>query len=115
MASLRYLSAHAEGRRVAVLGDMLELGDRSDAFHRAMGRFAARCADMLFFFGMYADAYADGARADGGATVFKIDGDICELSAQIAPYLCEKDTVLFKASHALGADAIAQELEKYFS
>ena len=124
MASLRYLSSHARGRRVAVLGDMLELGEKSFAFHRAMGRFAVRCADLLFFFGASADAYADGARAEGAAEgergmgapcFFTLCGDTRTLAQKIAPHLKKEDTVLFKASHELGADAIAEELEQYFS
>ena len=59
------LLASLPGRRVAVLGEMLELGDLSDEAHRAVGAHAARAAQLLVAVGPSAPLYAAGARAAG--------------------------------------------------
>ena len=59
------LLAGLPGRRVAVLGEMLELGDAADEGHRAVGEAAARTVDWLVVVGDGAAGIADGARAAG--------------------------------------------------
>lgn len=110
LAALTYLKARVEGYRVAVLGDMLELGENSEGYHRAVGRYAAGCADLLCFFGAYAKEYAKGARA-GGATVLDdgedasaryvcLAGDREEMASRIAALVGKSSAILFKASRA---------------
>ena len=53
------------GRRIAVLGGMLELGDHAPAAHDQVGRAAAQCADLLFAYGANAEAYVRGAEESG--------------------------------------------------
>lgn len=53
------------GRRIAVLGDMLELGAESAAFHREVGEAAAARVDHLLLFGEMAEETASGARGAG--------------------------------------------------
>ena len=97
------------GQRYAVLGDMLELGEMSEELHRKIGNRAANVADRLYFFGQYAAAMADGA-AEGGMPSECIatfpDAEAC-LSA-LRPRLTDGDTVLVKASHALGGQKIVR-------
>ena len=66
-AALETLVLVAEGRRrVAILGDMLELGDHAHAAHEEVGRAAARAnVDLLVACGPTAQAMADGAAAAG--------------------------------------------------
>lgn len=66
MKSSLAVLAEAPGRRVAVLGDMGELGDNELALHEDVGRFAASCADLLVAIGplsrsMYAAALKEAA------------------------------------------------------
>ena len=63
-AALAVLGAR-KGRRIAVLGDMLELGDRTWAEHYKVGRIAAENADMVFAFGPNSDRVAAGALTGG--------------------------------------------------
>jgi alanine racemase len=65
LAGLDVLAALPATSRVAVLGDMAELGEASEALHREMGRAAAARVDALVTKGKDAAAIADGARAAG--------------------------------------------------
>ncbi len=65
-AALTVLGDHqSEGRKIAVLGDMLELGHRSNAEHYRIGRIAAQKADMVLAYGKLASRYVDGAITGG--------------------------------------------------
>lgn len=65
LAGLAVLAGLDASRRVAVLGDMAELGEISDEAHRAVGRRAAEVADHLVTRGKSAALIAEGARAAG--------------------------------------------------
>ena len=125
MAALIYLSGKNSGRRIGVLGDMRELGEESAKYHHAMGRFAVRHCDILFFFGEFAKAYAAGASAAGATeytaeksdTVqfFVLSGQKDEISAAISSYLRPNDTVLFKASRAIRIEEIISLIKNNIS
>ena len=59
------LLAGLPGRRGAVLGEMLELGEAADEGHRAVGEAAARTVDWLVVVGDGAAGIAEGAQAAG--------------------------------------------------
>ena len=58
-------SLKGQGRRVAVLGDMLELGNNSTTLHEELGRHAAKVADLLIAVGSFAEALCRGAQQAG--------------------------------------------------
>src|SRR5581483_947672 len=64
MAALNLL-AELDGRRIAVLGDMLELGSVEEEAHRTVGRRVAEVAHMLITVGRRAEWIADEARLSG--------------------------------------------------
>ena len=108
-ASLQVL-AYATGRKVAILGDMLELGPHEVAFHEEVGRFAASLGlDTLVAVGHRSEALARAARESGLGNVFTF-----EEAAQVRPRLGELvlpgDTVLLKASRGMHLDTLAQEI-----
>jgi UDP-N-acetylmuramoyl-tripeptide--D-alanyl-D-alanine ligase len=93
-------------RRVAVLGDMLELGPDEVRFHEEIGAYArAAGVDLLVTVGPLAAAMAG---PFGGETV-KVD-DAAAAVATLKPLLRAGDTVLVKASRGVGLEAVAQGL-----
>jgi UDP-N-acetylmuramoyl-tripeptide--D-alanyl-D-alanine ligase len=103
------------GRRGAVLGEMLELGDVSDEGHRAVGEAAARTVDWLVVVGQGAAGIADAAIAAGmepGRVVQVRDAESA-LEA-VSPRLRDGDVVLLKASRGIGLDRVVDGLEREF-
>ena len=110
-----------EGRRIAVLGDMLELGDEAPDAHREVGR-AAASADALIAIGDDASGFAQGAR-DAGLPSERIlllsaaleDSDALTqardtLETHLRDSLEPNDAVLLKASNGIGLGPIADAL-----
>ncbi len=101
----------ANGRRVAVLGDMLELGSYEDEAHKIVGRRAADVVDVLITVGRLGSAIADEARGAGFAPDM-----VHSLAAHedAVALLCRlvhaNDLVLVKGSRALGMDTIVAEI-----
>ncbi len=65
MAAALAVLGNKPGRRVAVLGDMLELGVTAEAEHYRIGRIAAEKADMVLAYGPNSDRVVTGARTGG--------------------------------------------------
>ncbi len=96
------------GRRIAVLGDMLELGEHSEALHARVGEMAAAAnLDLLFCYGNAAKGIA--ANCDCGAEICCTD-DADVLTDNLKNTLKEGDCVLFKASHGMHLEEIITRL-----
>lgn len=114
-AGLNSLLKIAKGRKIAVLGDMLELGAYSETAHRNVGEYAAECKiDMLFTYGKESEFMADSAKNVGLTAVFSFT-DKVELTKALANELKLGDTVLFKASRGMKLEEIFQELYKLWN
>jgi UDP-N-acetylmuramoyl-tripeptide--D-alanyl-D-alanine ligase len=111
LAALNLLD-ELEGRKVAVLGDMLELGPYETHGHEMVGVRAAEVVDQLVTVGERGHMIAQAARQAG----LKI-GHIIELEDSQAaidflkPRLSAKDVVLVKGSHGMRMDRIVASLE----
>jgi UDP-N-acetylmuramoyl-tripeptide--D-alanyl-D-alanine ligase len=107
-AALDDLAVSAPGRRVAVLGDMLELGPGAAAFHEEVGRLAtAAGVELLVTVGPLAEGI--GAAFEGRAHRHAPDA---RAAAALVPELLEPgDTVLVKGSRGVGLEVVAQALE----
>jgi len=105
------LEPKAQGRRVAVLGDMLELGNYEDEAHKIVGRRAADVVDVLITVGRLGSAIADEARGAGFAP-----NRVYSLAAHEDAVLLLRrlvhvdDLVLVKGSRAVGMDTIVAEI-----
>lgn len=100
-ASLSVLK-NSGGRRIAVLGDMLELGEHSKALHRMVGGSVYGSADLLICVGEEAMHIADSAREMGmdGKEIYRFSSVDYEKAAELLTRIVkEGDTVLFKASN----------------
>ncbi len=99
----------AGGRRVAVIGDMLELGSLSADAHEEVGRAAARSADVLVAVGELARTSADAARRAGLADVRAV-ADAAEALVLLKRLRRPGDVILVKGSRALALDKLADAL-----
>ncbi len=91
--------ATAGGRRIAVLGDMLELGEQASKLHREVGAYAASCGiDRVYCTGELALEIADAA-ADGCEAMYFETKE--ELLRRLLADIKEGDTILVKASHGM--------------
>ncbi len=98
-AAAAVLGDASNRRKVAVIGDMLELGDGSKFFHRAVGSsFAEMGTDCLIAIGNFASDFAEGAREAGMREVY-----CYERKNQAVPAILDElrpgTTILVKASH----------------
>ncbi|MFA5867530.1 MAG: UDP-N-acetylmuramoyl-tripeptide--D-alanyl-D-alanine ligase [Actinomycetota bacterium] len=108
-AALETLAAAAGTRKIAVLGDMLELGDASKEAHLETGRRAAAAADIMFAVGELAQTIAEGAREAGmPADAVICFGDTDEAAARLRDEMKKGDVVLVKASRALRFERIVE-------
>jgi len=104
-AALETLSTLSASRRVAVLGDMLELGADEDRWHREAGAAAVGRADLLVCVGTRARSLAAGAIEAGFPEADVRCVDSAEEAAEaLAGTLREGDVVLFKASRGIGLE-----------
>lgn len=111
-ASLDVLST-ALTRKVAILGDMFELGANELALHREVGTYAAeKKIDLLCCIGTLSKAMAEGASeklagSDTNIHYFDTKNDFFDAVSSI---IKEHDTILVKASHGMAFDEIVQTL-----
>ena len=96
MAAALNVLAGRSGRKIAVLGDMLELGDCTPAEHEKLGKTAAEKADLIFAYGPNAVYVAKGS--EGKASVFDDHAKLAE--ALKAEAKCG-DVILFKGSRGM--------------
>lgn len=98
------------GRRVAVLGDMAELGDHTEAAHQEIGRHAAELGvGQLFAIGRMAGTMGRAARAAGLGRVIEF-GDLDSAVCAVRQFLRPGDLVLIKASRAARLERLAEAL-----
>ena len=105
------LRPRRQGRRIAVLGDMLELGPSTQISHVKVGRRAAQVADVLITIGelgrlMGEAALAAGMPAAAVQMLAEADEAVALMKQGIAPH----DLVLFKGSRATGMDRVVADL-----
>jgi UDP-N-acetylmuramoyl-tripeptide--D-alanyl-D-alanine ligase len=103
--------ASLPGRRVAVLGEMLELGTGHEAGHLEVGAAAAAVADLLIVVGPGAEPIGRAARAAGlsPSRVIEVADRQAALDA-LLPRLADNDVVLVKASRGIALDQLVDEL-----
>ena len=109
LAALRTLREVAVpgSRRVAVLGDMLEMGAAGPEAHREIGRAVARegLADAVVLVGPLAEMVG-GSLAGSPVEVWSIDSVGGDGAALAASRLCAGDTVLLKGSRGVGLERV---------
>ncbi len=111
LAALNLL-ADLDGRKIAVLGDMLELGIYETQGHEIVGRRAAEVADLLITVGQRARIIAAAARRAGmREKVIREVENALEAVRLLEKELRQGDIVLIKGSHGMRMDRIVSALE----
>lgn len=111
--------APKDGRRVAVLGDMLELGKESISFHRDIGGYLQRCGvDLLVAVGNDGVEIAQGAVAEGfspaNVLLFIDRDDIDGIVKGLRSRIKAGDTILFKASRGVKLERVINSLKELY-
>jgi len=111
LAALNLLE-ELDGYKVAVLGDMLELGKYEKQGHEIVGVRAAEVADVLITIGSLGHMIAEAARWSGMQAGKVIEFETTdEAIAYLQKSLTDKDVVLIKGSHSIRMDRIVSSLE----
>jgi UDP-N-acetylmuramoyl-tripeptide--D-alanyl-D-alanine ligase len=117
LRSLEVIERSRGARRIAVLGEMLELGDLSESLHRDCGKAAAhsRLAQLITIGGEPARAMANAAIAAGlpAAAVTHFASSV-EAAPMIASQVTAGDVVLVKGSRGIRTDLVVERLMAAF-
>ena len=111
-AALDLLSQSSDTRKVAVLGDMFELGENENALHAQTGEYAADGrTDVLICVGKLCKNMYDAAQnVENSATELYYFEDKAQMLSALDRLLKNGDTVLVKASHGMGFDEVVKKL-----
>ena len=108
-ASLNTLSVYRNARRIAVLGDMLELGDSAEAYHCALSEIIHRCRiDKVFAVGVFMKKLYDVLPEETRGAWTKTADEMCAILNQ---QLQTGDVVLVKGSNGMGLKKIIVSLK----
>lgn len=103
-------------RTVAVIGDILELGEKGEEIHHMVGESAGKTGlDLLIVFGSFCSAVADGARASGmkAEAIIQIPTDNHgEIASAVLSHIRVGDTLLFKASRKMKCEKIIEIIKE---
>lgn len=105
-AALTTLAGRKEGKKIAVLADMLELGDYSPKAHESVGKKAAELnIDMVLAYGDYAKLYVSAAKENGLKNAYHFETKE-ELAEKLFKSANPGDNVLFKGSRGMRLEDI---------
>ena len=105
-----FLGTAGARRKVAVIGEMLELGRKSRDLHFEAGRELAGQFDLLIAVRGDAAALAEGARSGGGAGTVVFAADAAEAGSALEARIEPGDAVFVKGSRGVGLDRLADAL-----
>jgi UDP-N-acetylmuramoyl-tripeptide--D-alanyl-D-alanine ligase len=110
--ALKTLKMIAPSRKVGILGDMKELGEKTEEFHYQLGKMASGYLDILIAVGEWREVVIKGARDNG----MSADQTFArEEKEEVIPLLLSLlkpgDTILIKGSRAMGMEKIYEELK----
>lgn len=109
-ATLNVLAGmECKGRKVAVLGDMLELGEASEKLHKMVGKLVSETSpDMLFCYGHDAEYISREAEKTGINSYFTDDKS--DLTEKIMNYIKPEDIIMFKASRGMKLEEVIEKI-----
>ena len=106
------IKGEGHSRKIAVIADMLELGDYSDEAHRSCGRYMADAKiDLLMTYGEKAKLAAESARENGIIRIFSFD-DKDELASKLCAMVKKGDVIAFKGSRGMKLEDVIEKLSE---
>ena len=111
--ALKTLADLPAERKIAVLGDMLELGKYSVEAHESIGRLAGKIVDILITVGPRAKFIAESAKSAGldESKILSFD-TTTEACIAVQDLIKKGDLVLIKASRAVGLEKVVEEIKE---
>ena len=103
------------GKKIAILGEMNELGRFTSEAHRCLGELCRQMTDVAFFVG---NSYEDFARGYGESRyVFKTKGELCNYLKEyiFSANLDEKDVILIKGARNMKMEEVFLQIKKYLN
>lgn len=109
--SLKHIECKGKGRRIAVLGDMLELGKHSSEEHYKAGKIVAEVCDILFTVGLRSRKIAEGAldALMDEKNILQFE-DSLEAGKALQDLMKANDIVLLKGSQAMRMERAVEEV-----
>ncbi len=109
-----FFTLPTSGRRIVVLGDMLELGHEAERYHREVGRLLSTCDfDLAVMVGPLSRQIHDELSAAGkDKSSCRHFEDAASCAAELSRYFREDDLVYVKASRAIGLEAVIDAVGK---
>lgn len=112
--ALNYLATFNKNRKIAVLGNMLDLGDYTKELHKEVGKIVAKDKiDLLILVGEFSDYIKQGAIENGMAekNIYSFNSNE-ELSKEIENIKQKGDVILFKASNFMKLFNVVEKLKE---
>ncbi|MBQ5488635.1 MAG: UDP-N-acetylmuramoyl-tripeptide--D-alanyl-D-alanine ligase [Clostridia bacterium] len=95
-------------RRVALLGDMLELGEQTSELHESLGEYCAKNLEALFTVGELGESIAQGAEKAGMKNVFRTTRETA--ADDLKAFVREGDALLVKASRGMHLEEVVDKI-----
>ena len=104
-----------QGRRIAIFGDMLELGKFSQTFHYNLGKEAAKTMDIIIAIGKFSQSVIDGTISSGmdKNNLYTFDNNQAAVT-KLIDIIKPKDKILIKGSRAMRLEEIVQGIKAYY-
>lgn len=108
------LLAQADTRKVAILGDMFELGENAEKLHGDVGRHATECGiDVILCVGeISAEMAREAQAANAGGSEIRYYPEKETLLRELGQRIMPGDTILVKASHGMGFAEIVEHIRE---
>lgn len=103
----------ASGKKIAVLGDMMELGRYSVPSHKKVGEEAANVVDLLLTVGVRSRATAESARAKIGKERVHVYEDSRTAGRELKEIIQDGDVILVKGSQAVRMERVIERIMAY--
>ena len=111
--TLAQLAMPTQGRTIAVLGDMLELGEETQEAHAKMGKKACTLdLSFLFLYGPHMEKAYTEALNHGMTAEQVFHGSKKDIALKLISLISKEDWILVKGSRSMAMETIIQEIQK---